>query len=229
MLTHRRSKKMSTKKGIWLIAGLIGLYVASQLIADVAATKLVEIGGVVMPGGTFIFALTFTLRDIIHKRLGREWARAAIVLAAAFNLLLAGYMWVVAQLPSPVFFELGDAWAVIFSIVPAITIGSIIAELVSQTTDTEVYHFWKGRFPTWPQWTRVLVSNAVALPVDSIVFTLLAFVILPSLFGAQSMPLGVAVTRIVSGQILFKVVVTVLSLPLIYTVKDEQISFSVGA
>jgi uncharacterized PurR-regulated membrane protein YhhQ (DUF165 family) len=58
------------------------------------------------------------------------------------------------------------------------------------------------------------------------VFTLLAFVLLPLIFGGQAMPLGVAVTRIISGQILFKVVVTVLSLPLIYTVKDEQLDFS---
>jgi uncharacterized integral membrane protein (TIGR00697 family) len=215
-----------SKKHIWIIVGLVGLYVAAQLIADVAATKLVEVGGVVMPAGTFVFAITFTLRDIIHKRLGRQWARASITMAALFNLLLAGYMAAVAQLPVPDFYPFGESWNAIFALVPAITLGSIAAEWVSQNVDTEVYHWWRGRFPDFPQWTRVAVSNAVALPVDSIVFTLLAFVLLPLIFGGQAMPLGVAVTRIISGQILFKVVVTVLSLPLIYTVKDEQLDFS---
>ena len=37
------------------------------------------------------------------------------------------------------------------------------------------------------------------------------------------MPFGAAVTRIVSGQILYKAAVTVLSLPLIYTVEDKPI------
>lgn len=208
---------------IWIVVALVGLYITCQLIADVAATKFVEVGGVVMPAGTFVFALTFTLRDMVHKRLGREWARAAIVCAAAFNVFLAGYMWVVAQLPSPVWFDLGDSWNAIFAIVPAITIGSIVAELVSESTDTEVYHLVKTKLPQWPQWTRVVASNSVAIPIDSLVFSLLAFVVLPPLFGAVGMPLGDALNRVVSGQVLYKVVVMVVSLPLIYTVKDKPI------
>lgn len=211
---------------IWIVIGLTGLYITAQLIADVGATKMVEIGGIVMPGGTFVFALTFTLRDIIHKRLGKKWARASIILAASFNLFLAGYLLLVSYLPSPAWFELGDSWNAIFSIVPAITLGSIAAELVSELVDTEVYHLWKSRFPAAPQWTRVAVSNAVAIPIDSIVFTMLAFVLLPSLFGADAMPFGDAIARIVSGQILFKLIVTVVSLPLIYLVKDEKLQLS---
>ena len=212
-----------SKTVIRAIVLLVGTYVMAQAIADIGATKLIEIGGVVMPGGTFIFALTFTLRDMIHKRLGREWARMAIFTAAALNVLLAVYMLMLSRLPSPEFFALGDSWNAIFAIVPAITIGSIVAELASELTDTEVYHFWKTRFPAAPQWSRVLVSNAVSLPIDSIVFTLLAFVLLPPVFGAEAMPFGAAVTRIASGQILYKAAVTVLSLPLIYTVEDKPI------
>lgn len=203
---------------------LVGTYVMAQAIADVGATKLVEIGGVVMPGGTFIFALTFTLRDMIHKRLGKEWARTAIFVAAVLNILLAVYLLIISRLPSPDFFTLGEAWRAIFAIVPAITLGSIAAELVSELTDTEVYHFWKTRFPRAPQWSRVLASNAVSLPVDSIVFTALAFVLLPPLFGAESMPLGQAITRIASGQILYKAAVTLVSLPLIYAVEDRPLA-----
>ena len=212
-----------SKTVIRAIVILIGTYIMAQAIADIGATKLVEIGGVVMPGGTFIFALTFTLRDMIHKRLGREWARMAIFTAAALNVLLAVYMLILSRLPSPDFFALGDSWNAIFAIVPAITIGSIVAELASELTDTEVYHFWKTRFPAAPPWSRVLVSNAVSLPVDSFVFTRLAFGLLPPVFGAEAMPFGAAVTRIVAGQILYKAAVTVLSLPLIYTVEDKPI------
>ncbi len=213
-----------SKQTIRAVVLLVGTYIMCQAIADIGATKLVEIGGVVMPGGTFIFALTFTLRDVIHKRLGKEWARYAIFTAAGLNLLLAGYLAIIGRLPSPVFFELGDSWAAIFAIVPAITIGSIAAEMISQLTDTEVYQWWRNRFPHAPQWSRVVASNIVSLPVDSIVFTALAFVLLPPLFGAEAMPLNVAVPRIASGQILYKAAVTVLSLPLIYAVPDRQIA-----
>lgn len=212
-----------SKQMIRTVVLLVGTYVMAQAIADIGATKLIEIGGVVMPGGTFIFALTFTLRDMIHKRLGREWARAAIGAAAALNVLLAVYLFFISRLPSPDFFALGDSWNAIFAIVPAITIGSIVAELASELTDTEVYHFWKTRFPRAPQWSRVLASNFVSLPVDTVIFTLLAFVLLPPLFGAEGMPFWQAVARVVSGQILFKAAVTVISLPLIYTVEDRPL------
>ena len=212
-----------SKQTIKAVVLLIGTYIMAQAIADVGATKFVEIGGIVMPGGTFIFALTFTLRDMIHKRLGKEWARTAIFAAAGLNVMLAGYVFFLSRLSAPDFFALSDSWNAIFSIVPAITIGSIISELVSELTDTEVYQFWKTRFPRLPQWSRVLASNAVSLPIDSIVFTFLAFVLLPPLFGAESISFADAFIGVASGQIVFKAIVTVISLPLIYTVKDERL------
>jgi uncharacterized integral membrane protein (TIGR00697 family) len=200
---------------------LVGLYICCQMIADVGATKLVQIGDYVIPGGTFVFTLTFTLRDLIHKRLGREWARWSIVVAAVCNVVMAFYLSSVSRLSSPVFYELNDAWQAIFSIVPAITIASIVAEFISELLDTEVYQLWKSRFSSYPQWTRVIASNAVSLPVDSLVFGLLAFVVLPPVFGAESLPV-VAALSIVSGQILFKALVTVISLPAIYLVDESN-------
>ena len=212
-----------SKKAVWIIVLLVGAYVMCQLVADVGATKFIQIAGVTMPAGTFVFALTFTLRDMLHKRLGKQWAQAAIVSAAGFNLFLSGYLWLMTRLPAPVWFGLGDAWGSIFSIVPAITLGSIAAELVSELIDTEVYHFWAGRFSNWPHWTRVVVSNIVSIPVDSVVFSVLAFGLLPRLFGAEAMTLGDALVRAASGQVLYKGIVTLFSLPGIYLVKDKPL------
>lgn len=206
---------------VWSIVLLIGTYIACQLIADIGATKFVEIAGVVMPAGTFVFALSFTLRDMIHKRLGKDWAKAAIISAAGLNIFLSGYLWIMSLLDAPVWFALGDSWNAIFAIVPAITLGSIAAELISQLTDTGIYTLWVNKFPRAPQWTRVLASNFVSIPVDSVVFSVLAFTFLPAVFGAESMPFMSALVRIASGQILFKAIVTLVSLPLIYLVRDR--------
>lgn len=214
------------KNPIHTIVLVVGLFVACQLIADVGATRFVEIAGVVMPGGTFIFAITFTLRDMIHKRLGKAWARAAILTAAGLNLLMALYFAFVGSLQVPGFFAYGPEWSAIFALVPAIVFGSIIAEVVSGLVDTEVYHRWWQRFPNAPQWTRVLVSNAVALPVDTIVFSLAAFVILPAIFGGNTLSLGDALLRVASGQMLYKALVAFVSIPLIYIVPDEKIELS---
>jgi len=212
-----------TKKKIWLIVLLIGAYITCQLIADVGATRFVQIGSQSLSAGTFVFALTLTLRDLIHKRLGKEWARAAIFTAALFNIFLAAYLWGMSLLPAPVWRDAARVagWNAIFALVPAITIGSILAEMVSELVDTEVYSLWKKYCSKLPQWTRVIASNFISIPVDSLIFCSLAFSIVPTVLGAEgAMPLREALTYAAGGQIIFKALVTVVSAPLIYLIKD---------
>ena len=54
-----------------------------------------------------------------------------------------------------------------------ITIASIIAEVVSELVDTEVYHWFVRRVTTRHQWARVAVSNAVSIPIDNVLFAVL--------------------------------------------------------
>jgi uncharacterized integral membrane protein (TIGR00697 family) len=212
-----------TRKTLWTIVALIGSYVVAQAIADVAATKLVVLWGIVLPAGSIIFAATFTIRDLIHKRLGREWAIAAIVCAAVFNIVQALYLSWMAALPSPPFYPFQEEWAAIFGIVPAITIASITAEVVSEWVDTEVYHFWWRRYVgKLPQWTAVVASNVISLPLDSFIFAMLAFVVLPRVFGGEPLPVPAALT-LVAGQIVWKAAVTAISTPTIYLVKHKNI------
>lgn len=210
------------KKNVWIIVALVGAYILCQAVADIGATKFVTLAGMTFPAGTFIFAITFTLRDLIHKRLGKEWARAAICCAGVFNIFQAFYLLAVAKLPSPEFFSLSEAWEQIFAIVPAITMGSIIAEVVSELVDTEIYHWWRLRLSRLPQWTSVLASNAVSLPLDSFIFGTLAFVLLPSVLGGDALTFGAAM-QLTGGQIAWKTLVTIISLPAIYLVKNKSI------
>jgi len=215
-------ERVASSRIIWAIVFLVGGYVVCQAIADVGATKMVTMLGISLPAGSLMFALTFTLRDLLHKRLGKRWARAAIVAAAAFNVVQALYLAVMARIPAPPFYGLGDAWAAIFALVPSITVASILAELISELIDTEVYDLVRRKAPDWPQWTRVLTSNAVSLPVDSALFGLLAFTLLPQVFGGDPLPFSAA-WAIVAGQIVWKAIITVVSMPAIYLVKDQSL------
>lgn len=197
------------KKPIYVITALLGSFIALQMIADITATKFVTIAGVTMPAGTFVFALVFTLRDMIHKQLGREWARAIIITAAAVNVAMAVYFIFTVQLPPAMWWQNQDAYATIMGIVPRIALASIVAELVSGMVDTEVYHRLIHRIPERHQWARVLISNAVSLPIDSVVFGFVAFVGTEPLLG---------ILAVINGQFVFKMAVTIVSLPLIYTV-----------
>ena len=183
----------------------IGLYIACELIANVTSVKPLALGplGVVVPAGVFIYALTFTLLDLIHERLGKQGARQVIGTAFAANLLLAGYAQLTVSWPAPAFFDGQAAVARVLGSAPRIVGASLVAYLVASLVDAEIFAWWRARVRGY-RWARVLVSNAVSTAVDSVVFVTLAFAgVLPIL-------------PLVVGQYVVKMVVTVLSLPLIY-------------
>lgn len=197
----------------WLIA-LTGAFVLALALADVAATKFILIGGVVAPGGIFLFSVIFVVRDMLHRVAGEAYVKRAILIAAALNLLMGMYLWMIARFPAPAFYELTEPWGQIFTLAPGIVLGSISAAVISQLVNTWVYQrLWDRGAPLW--W-RVIGSNLVSLPVDSIIFTFLAFVILPPIFGGTPIALAAAIARIVGGQTLVKAIIMLIMTPVVY-------------
>jgi len=210
-----------SKRDIYTIVALVGGYVFFQALADVAATRLVQIAGLVMPAGTFVYAATFTLRDLIHKRLGATWARAAIWTAGALNLVMALYLDAMGALPSPAYYQLAGPWSDIFALVSPIVVASILAEVWSELVDTRIYQFMVDRF-SCAEWGRVLISNAIALPLDSLLFIGLAFLLLPLVLGREGLAVGL-LPGLIGGQIVGKLAVTLVTLPAIYLVRYKQV------
>src|SRR5713226_8508065 len=98
----------------------IGLYVACELIANVTAAKPIVLGSQVVPAGVFVYALTFTLLDLIHERLGKAGARRVIVTAFCANLLLAAYAQLTVWAPAPAFFDGQAAFARVLGAAPRV-------------------------------------------------------------------------------------------------------------
>ena len=157
---------------------LCGLYIFFSLAGNIAATKVTYFGSMVMDAG-FIYSLTFTWRDLIHKQLGQRAAITTIWLAAAINLLAAAYFQIVVMMPAQTDWAASggqSAWEFLFSLQLRITLASILTALIAELIDTKVYQLWtSGRRAGWPQWTRVAVSNSVSIPVDSLLFPIIAF------------------------------------------------------
>jgi len=155
--------RKSAKSLIWMVVLLVGGYITLQLVADVCAVKMVDLWGIVLPGGSLVYAITFTWRDLVHKRLGKRWAQASIFVAAGMNIFMAlAFLWLV-KMPFPGFWGLQDATATVLAQVPRIVFASIVAELVSQFVDTEIYQFVWNRLGSKHQWLRVVASNGCLL------------------------------------------------------------------
>jgi uncharacterized integral membrane protein (TIGR00697 family) len=188
-------------------------YIAAQMLSDIGSLQIVLFAGLSFDAGTFIYPITFTLRDLAHKVLGLKGVRVLIVSAAVINLFMALYFWFVAGLTPDQVAGSSDLWGKVLSPVWRITLASIAAELVAEFIDTEAYRFWVNRVTHKLQWLRVLTSNAVSIPIDSLMFSFLAF------YG--TMPLS-SVTGIFTSNVIIKGLVTLVSMPLIYAVKEEK-------
>ena len=192
---------------------LVASYIALQIFSDVGSLRIVMLGGMSIDAGTFIYPLTFTLRDMVHKTMGKKGAQLMIVTAAGFNLLMALYFWLVSILPADMSVgaqaEFGQVLAPLWRLVFA----SIVAEVIAELTDTEVYSMWKERVTARHQWSRVLVSNAVSIPLDSLIFSWIAF---GGMFESS------VVWSIFLSNTLIKFATTLVSLPAIYLVKEKD-------
>ena len=213
MAAASNQKQLSSIPTVGIV--VISLYIAAQLLSDIASLKITLIAGFSMDAGTFIYPLTFTIRDLIHKRLGKQVARTVIIIAAGINLFMALFLQFTAWLPQDPSWGLGREFAAVLGPVWRIVIASIVAEVISELIDTEIYHLWKTRITEKYQWMRVLSSNAVSIPVDSLIFCWGAFGFLLPHEGVWS---------IFFANVIVKGAVTIASLPAIYLVKEKEVS-----
>ena len=129
------------------------VYVVCTLLANFTFDSFLRLPGYgLLSVGTLFFGVTFTQRDRVHGY-GRGHVYAMILAAAGLNLLLS------ASLGIPLRF----------------LVAGFLAILIAEAADTEVYGRLLRR--SWP--LRVATSNAVSIPLDSSIFTLLAFAGLP--------------------------------------------------
>lgn len=188
-------------------------YIATQMLADITSLKIISFAGLSMDAGTLVYPLTFTLRDLVHKVVGRRGARIVIFSAAVINLGMAGFFWLVSQFPYDPGAGPQADWDAVLAPVWRIVLASILAEVIAEVVDTEIYHYWVSRVTDRMQWMRVLVSNGVSVPLDSLIFVWAAF---GGVFSTA------VVWSIFLANVAVKGIVTILSLPAIYLVPDQQ-------
>lgn len=188
-------------------------YIAAQMMADIASLRILNIAGFSVDGGTLVYAFTFTLRDLVHKVAGVKTARALVIAGGIINLVMAGMFYLVSILPADMSVGPQTAFAEVLSPVWRIVSASITAEIFSELIDTEAYQLWVTKVGKEKQWLRVLVSNSISIPIDSLLFSWIAF--------GGVLPNSV-VWSIVISNILLKFGLTLFSLPGIYIVPEKE-------
>jgi uncharacterized integral membrane protein (TIGR00697 family) len=195
--------KSTIKENLGAISA--SLYVSFIVIANILSTKIAILPylNLAVDGGTIIYPLTFTLRDFVHKSLGKQKSRQIVILGALVSLLAVVLFILIGKLTPDPSWGLQEAYESILLPVWRITIASIIAQVIAELIDTEIFSIV---YKKYSDTTAVLASNTVALVIDSIIFSTIAF--------AGSLPMNV-VWQIVISNIAIKFVLSLLTTPTI--------------
>jgi queuosine precursor transporter len=124
-------------------------YILVIVLADFTANNVINLPfGLATTVGTLIFGVIFTLRDLLHSQ-GVKRVYLAIAIGSIFGLLVNYITGTPTQ----------------------IILASIIALAIGETADTQAFQNFKSN-----NWLlRSLFSNSISVPVDSILFNLIAF------------------------------------------------------
>jgi len=183
-------------------AVLTGLYVAVVVSAQVGANRITDVPltNLTAPGGTYLIGIALAMIELAHRtaptrREGFVNAQVMVLCGFGASILLAAYLGIL-NVMSPddaLFDRLAGTWRIVA--------GSLLAFLVSETIDNSFGAWLRDRVhDAW----RVVATNAVSVPLDSVVFLLVAF-------GSL---------EFIEGQIVVKYVVTVIvGVPLVLALR----------
>ena len=190
----------------------ISLYVMFGLISNILSVKILilPIIGLAMDGGTLLYPFMFTVRDFVHKTIGRKLTKKLILITGALNLLMVGSFVLVGIMKPDPTWAFQEAYEFILMPIWRITLASIFTAIVSEFIDTAIFSKVIKKFKN--DIVAVLTSNFVALIVDSILFCLLAF------YG--TMPFSI-ILQIILANLIIKVIMSILSSPAIKLFKWE--------
>ena len=95
---------------------VIASYVAIQIFSDFLGLKIINIPVINLSAtaGIILYPLTFTIRDIAHKILGKTNVSYLVVSTVVLNILMIALLYVVINLPPSNHWELQESFRAVF-------------------------------------------------------------------------------------------------------------------
>lgn len=153
------------------------LLVTCYLTSNIMAVKVVSFFGMTwFDAGTITFPLAYMLGDVLTEVWGFKTARKVILLTFVCNVFLVIATTIGLFLPYPDYMtETAEAYSVIFSYVPRITIASLIAFLLGELSNAWFMVLIKKWTKGKHLWLRTIGSSAVGYVFDTVFFVIVAF------------------------------------------------------
>ena len=201
---------------------LATVFAGSLIIANVTASKVAAfnfpiIGEVVLPAGFVALGVAFLCTDLMGELYGREYARDVVNASVVAMIVAWALTYVAIFMPAAPFYELSAEYDAVLGESATIIVASIVTILVSQNLDVHIFHRLKAATDDQHKWLRNLGSTSISQFVDTALFIILGFALLPVVFGGEVTPLA-AIPMMILGQYVAKLVVALLDTPVFYAI-----------
>lgn len=194
--------------------GKLGLTIwmpISCIVANIQVTKTIILFGIEATLGNVVYATSFLATDILAEFYSKEDADRAVIIGLFSLLCMTLFMQLaIAFKPSPNDIS-SSALSAIFHTMPRITLASVIAYAISNYHDIRAFLFWKKATSGKHLWLRNNASTIISQLIDSVIFTLGAFLFV--------YPKSVLIQIIISTYV-FKFFTALLDTGMIYIAKS---------
>ena len=158
--------------------GKTGLFIwmpISCIIANIQVVKNAEIFGLESTLGNIVYATSFLATDILSEFYGKEDANKAVKYGM-FSLVCMTVLMQFAIMFTPSVSDVySPSMSKLFSLMPRITVASFAAYYLSNRHDIWAFMYWKEKTDGKYLWFRNNASTMVSQMIDTLVFTLGAF------------------------------------------------------
>ena len=162
------------KYSAWFL-GVVAVFIACLIAANIIAVKLVTIFGLLLPAAIIVFPISYILGDVLTEVYGYRRARRVIWLGFLSNLIVVGAIWFGQLLPAADFWDGQTAYERILGYAPRILFASFLAYLVGEFTNAIVLAKMKIATKGRWLWMRTIASTLVGQGLDSLIFMFVAF------------------------------------------------------
>lgn len=151
------------------------LFFTCLLVSNLAATKLIAIGNMTLPGGIFIFPLMYVLTDTLTEVYGFSASRKVIWGALLYQSVITIILAIVCYLPASEHWHNQEGFSAVFLMSPRILIASILSYLIGEGINASVMSMLKVKLKGDYFVTRALISTSLAAFLETFIFALIAF------------------------------------------------------
>lgn len=153
--------------------GLYAFIALSVVVANILVTQTINLFGIVITHGNAMYATGYLATDILSECYSKKEAKKAVFLgfiSSLFVLIIMALTLALNVEESPQ----EDALRVLFTPFLRITVGSLVAYLVSNLHDVSAFEFWKNKYKKSLA-VRNLFSTLISQLIDTFIFCTIAF------------------------------------------------------